>query len=519
MTDPTMDAMNASDWMKGIFFSVLASWIGAASKLAIRKSWLMEQERNRMLLQLQEQQQVLHTRPAYRGSSWDESAIHSSNSNPNEPLEEEELDDNDHHPVHGKPNSRTQLVNRNGYTAVTPQSPSQENPTRNNHNNNQNNYPPEDEEDLPEENMMDASSTSSSSPPPPNTTRCCSCCTIPQLLRFAGMIGMTFLNPLFCVLAMNYASPSILAPFSGLTLVWVIVFSKPLIDEYPTCWQKIASFLIVVGEVMVAVFGDHTNDEDTTPESILQSYQEPFFLAYFLAMAVWVVWLYVLIQWSSPTWRRFAWGTSGGSVTGLAQCFIKDALEVLKASPNGFLHMPFWNYGFVLSGITWSFVGLILLTQAMKRYDATYSSATFVGSFVVSASIMSAAHYHTFQHLNNLIDIIMYPLGLVILMMGVALLVQRGAHQTRGEPYSSSTYSNPRENRAYSDVFHPNDDIPDETDTTPVMVIPEVIHETTILGRAAAAANSGEGNHPPRFTQDELELVSITTNQTLLGCE
>ena len=34
-------AVSAGDWIKGIALSVLASVIGGASKLAIRKSWLM----------------------------------------------------------------------------------------------------------------------------------------------------------------------------------------------------------------------------------------------------------------------------------------------------------------------------------------------------------------------------------------------------------------------------------------------------------------------------------------------
>ena len=80
-------------------------------------------------------------------------------------------------------------------------------------------------------------------------------------LRFSGMIGMTFLNPLFCVLAMNYASPSILAPFSGLTLVWIVLFSETMIEEKPNGKQIAAAFFIVFGEVIVAVWGDHTNDE------------------------------------------------------------------------------------------------------------------------------------------------------------------------------------------------------------------------------------------------------------------
>jgi hypothetical protein len=55
-----------------------------------------------------------------------------------------------------------------------------------------------------------------------------------RVLRGSGMIGMTLLNPLACVLAMNYASPSILAPFSGLTLVWIVLLSNPIIGEQPT---------------------------------------------------------------------------------------------------------------------------------------------------------------------------------------------------------------------------------------------------------------------------------------------
>ena len=88
------------------------------------------------------------------------------------------------------------------------------------------------------------------------------------ILRGSGMIGMTFLNPLCCVLAMNYASPSILAPFSGLTLVWIVLFSNRLIGEAPTFTQMIASFLIVLGEVVVAVFGDHYNEVVSAEEVV-----------------------------------------------------------------------------------------------------------------------------------------------------------------------------------------------------------------------------------------------------------
>lgn len=117
--------------------------------------------------------------------------------------------------------------------------------------------------------------------------------------------------------------------------------------------------------------------------------------------------------------RRFAWGAAGGSLTGL-QNFLKDSLTILKARHGTF---PWYLPVMVLLAIITAFVGLLLLTACMKRYDATYSSAMFVGSFVISASVMSAFHYNTFSNLDELYDYILYPLGLVILMVGVFILV------------------------------------------------------------------------------------------------
>ena len=67
---------------------------------------------------------------------------------------------------------------------------------------------------------------------------------------------------------MNYASPSILAPFSGLTLVWIVLFSESMIGEKPSRYQVLAASLIIFGEVLVAIFGDHTNDEGMTVEDV-----------------------------------------------------------------------------------------------------------------------------------------------------------------------------------------------------------------------------------------------------------
>jgi cytochrome c biogenesis protein CcdA len=134
----------------------------------------------------------------------------------------------------------------------------------------------------------------------------------------------------------------------------------------------------------------------------------------------------------SPTLRRFAWGVSSGSITGL-QNFLKDSSTLLKAERPPGQGLPWYLPLFAILAIVSAFSGLLLLTACMKRYDATYSSAMFVGSFVVSASIMSACHYSTFQHLETLWNQILYPAGLLILMGGVLLLVKEKKESPEGD--------------------------------------------------------------------------------------
>ena len=132
----------------------------------------------------------------------------------------------------------------------------------------------------------------------------------------------------------------------------------------------------------------------------------------------------------SPTLKRFAWGVAGGSVTGL-QCFLKDALIVLKSTnaETGNHHLPWWFFLLVMLAMASAFCGLLLLTACMKRFDVTFSSAMFVGSFIVSTSLMSVAHYATFENLQSTWSCVMYPIGLLVLMSGVVLLAREASDE------------------------------------------------------------------------------------------
>jgi len=338
---------SASDWIKGISLSILASIIGGASKLAIRKSWIIEHS-------LQEENDT-ETNKNTNGMEMT-STSHQRNTN---------------HKSYSPP------IRKEKYFM-------------------ENKQPERIRNTISYNNIQSLKKS--------------------KYLRWVGMIGMSILNPLCCVLAMNYASPSILAPFSGLTLVWIILFSPMIVNETPYRSQKIASILIVLGEVVIAISGDHTNNEYESLEDVLRSYRNLDFVIYFILLVLWMCLLFYFTRFSEGL-RRFGYGAAGGSITGL-QNFLKDGLTILHSSED----VPYQLYIFIVLAGGTAFAGLLLLVQCMKRYDATYSSSMFVGSFVISATIMSAIHYNTFDNLDTWWNYIFYPLGILILVIGILIL-------------------------------------------------------------------------------------------------
>ena len=85
-----------------------------------------------------------------------------------------------------------------------------------------------------------------------------STCPSATRLRYAAFLFISLVNPALDITALAFASPSILAPFSGVSLAWVVLLSKRMVGEAPRRQQILGALLIMVGEVVVALFGDHS---------------------------------------------------------------------------------------------------------------------------------------------------------------------------------------------------------------------------------------------------------------------
>ena len=279
------------------------------------------------------------------------------------------------------------------------------------------------------------------------------------LLRCVGLLGMIVVGPSLNIYALQYASPSILSPIGGgLTLIWIILLSEYTIGEKPRFLQIIAVFIIGIGQILIAIKGDHTNVYSLTLEQVHQQYFfDTNFLIYLAVMVIWIIILILFIiqqhgnnnkgslRNNSVGYlrRKFAWGVIGGSITGM-QCFIKDALALMHGlninnenNSNNIImsilfSLPWELCALLIMGGILPLIGLALLMESMKRYDATYASSMFMGSIVLSASIMSSVHYHTFDHISSAAakSALYYILGLVCILVGTTILAFEAAPTT-----------------------------------------------------------------------------------------
>ena len=145
---------------------------------------------------------------------------------------------------------------------------------------------------------------------------------------------MTTLNPGLSVVAFLYASLSILAPFAVLAIVWIVLLSPIILKEIPSRMEIVGAMMILLGEIITAISGDHSKYDELTLEDIANSYKKLNFQIFMMFLLIWMGMLYFIIKDTSPTSRisKFAWGVCGGSITGL-QNFGKDFLTVLKVTP------------------------------------------------------------------------------------------------------------------------------------------------------------------------------------------
>lgn len=154
----------------------------------------------------------------------------------------------------------------------------------------------------------------------------------PRTIRLLGLLTVVSADP-FRILSFGYGESKVVAPFSSLSLVWLILLANPIAGDKPSHVDIVGSLVIAGGVALVAAFGtgggdgdddgddEFLWDEDDT-ESQLQTVvsefngkaQRPEFVFYLVAQAVFLLVSGVTVATGRPEKLvvKVCWGALGG---------------------------------------------------------------------------------------------------------------------------------------------------------------------------------------------------------------
>jgi hypothetical protein len=254
------------------------------------------------------------------------------------------------------------------------------------------------------------------------------------------------------IAAFAFASQSLLAPLSGITLLLNAVFAPLVLKEKVTRRDLVASVLIALGAGITTVFGAHTQTQYTVPTLyILFARPEWIFFQVLANAGVLVLWMAVRLALSERS--RFV-----GlrillknylayllallvALTGAQQMvFTKTVSELIAESIEGDMQFTYF-LTYVLIGLAiWMAVFQIgYLNKGLELFDAVYFLPLYNAALIVLCIVVGGIYFDEVAHVTWL-QILLFVVGVMICLGGVLLLKKRPA-ATDGSPKQEALMS------------------------------------------------------------------------------
>eukprot|EP00520_Triparma_pacifica_P014746 CAMPEP_0118656404 /NCGR_PEP_ID=MMETSP0785-20121206/13472_1 /TAXON_ID=91992 /ORGANISM="Bolidomonas pacifica, Strain CCMP 1866" /LENGTH=669 /DNA_ID=CAMNT_0006549263 /DNA_START=99 /DNA_END=2108 /DNA_ORIENTATION=+ len=241
-------------------------------------------------------------------------------------------------------------------------------------------------------------------------------------------------------IALGFAPQSLMTPVGGFTLVCNAVFAHYFLSETLTYRDKIGTLNIIVGIIILAVFGAKTNTSYTVDE-LLHMYQQPAFIAYVVVLAIICVGLYVLYVKCKNIEKEFGKGHEKYqklkkfhplTCSALSGCLgaqsilcAKSTAEMIKESFAGNMQFNKISAWFIVFGmIFFIFSQIHWLARGLESFDAVYIVPVFQCFFISVAVIGGAVYFREFDDMPDR-QRLGFFFGLAVTLSGVYLLSQR----------------------------------------------------------------------------------------------
>jgi len=257
-----------------------------------------------------------------------------------------------------------------------------------------------------------------------------------------GLILNVLGGPVLEVAAYGQAPQTLLAPLSGLDVLWNILLVPHTLGERPSATQMNGCFMLVVGTALTVVGGPHTELQYTS--AVVRDRLVTTSALIYIVVELFLIGLgafYVRRRPAGDQRRGLVLGCVAGGIGGNLFC-MKAAASLISAYwDKGLLGLlDVWTAGPmpIIVAFTAGLIGLssaCLLTMAMREFEATMMVATYEGAFVISGCASGVA---VLGELDSLPPsrVLLYTIGVFVVIGGVLAAQQC---ETSRAPTSTST--------------------------------------------------------------------------------
>mmetsp|Transcript_7361 Transcript_7361/g.8449 ORF Transcript_7361/g.8449 Transcript_7361/m.8449 type:complete len:523 (-) Transcript_7361:280-1848(-) len=240
--------------------------------------------------------------------------------------------------------------------------------------------------------------------------------------------------------ALGYAAQSLVTPVGGFTIVANLFFAHFWLEERLDKNDLGATFLVLLGIVLVAVSAEKSTKRYTL-DCLVALYKRKEFIIYVVVMLATVGILYfgttrlAKLKEASPfnpgyhRWKKlhpiFPAALSG-FVGAQSVLFAKSVAELLKESfTNGNNQFNSWEvYLIIFCLLTAIFVQLHWLAHGLRLFDAVLIVPIFQCCFITGGVVGGAFYFAEFDDLSDG-EIVVFVAGLLLTIIGVYLLTRR----------------------------------------------------------------------------------------------
>jgi len=269
-----------------------------------------------------------------------------------------------------------------------------------------------------------------------------------QKSRRVLLIGVLFLiiNPAMDVLSLAFASPTLLTPLAGTTLVWNVILAHVVLKEHLTVYAVGGSGVALLGCILVGIFGPKDDPKFEDYDEVMQLWGRKTFHIYAVCQAILLTLFGTLISVGSSFIRGVCYALISGTFSGLFFS-LKCSVELIRIGATHY----FVTYIIILSAAATPLIGIIVLYFGLKEYDALILLPIYHAALVLTGTTSSAIFFKDLEGL-KFYRAIIFSIAIGIIIIGAVIVSIHGLVVEDNEE-KTGLLSNSKDGKS-SDDFH-----------------------------------------------------------------